>query len=118
MSTIALRRASFPEDSAVVSSLLDDYLRQTENEKVEHGLELSADPLPERYRREVAHPAARGRGVGSALIGEALRHSDRPVRLSVWDWRVRAIRMYRKHGFVSVPPRDARERLLWLELPD
>lgn len=61
-------------------------------------------------------PEARGRGVGSVLIGEALRDIDRPVRLSVWDWREPAIRLYRKLGFVSATPWDDRERLLCLEL--
>ncbi|WP_372449724.1 GNAT family N-acetyltransferase [Microbacterium flavum] len=157
LSTIVLRQASFPEDSASVSSLLDDYLRQTETEKAEHGLVPPTDPLPERYRQEVAHPAeslnglrvivanaegedcglvvvgasasgaseikrfwttpaARGRGVGSALIGEALRGIDRPVRLSVWEWREPAIQLYKKLGFVSAVPWDDREGLLCLEL--
>lgn len=154
---VALREASFPEDAASVSSLLDGYLRQTEAEKAEHGLVSPGGPLPERYRREVDSPApslhgmrvilarvdgedcglvvvgasasgaseikrfwttppARGRGVGSALIGEALRGLDRPVRLSVWDWREPAIALYRRLGFVAAPPWDHRERLLCLEL--
>lgn len=154
---VALRDASFPEDTASVSSLLDGYLRQTESEKAEHGLVSPDDPLPERYRREIAAPAealrgmrvivahaagadcglvvvgasasgaseirrfwttpaARGRGVGTALIGEALRGLDRPVRLSVWDWREPAIALYRRLGFVAAPPWDDRERLLCLEL--
>ncbi|WP_019178931.1 GNAT family N-acetyltransferase [Microbacterium yannicii] len=117
-----------------------------------------ADPLPERYRQEVADPAtslngkrvivasvdgedcglvvvgtsasgasaeikrlwttpaARGRGVGSALIDEALRGIDRPVRLSVWAWREPAIQLYQKLGFVSAMPWDDREELLCLEL--
>lgn len=158
MGTLTLREASFPEDSASVSSLLDGYLRQTETEKAEHALVASTDPLPERYRTEVARPAesltgmrvivaraegedcgivvvgtsasgaseikrfwtlptARGRGVGSALIGEALRDIDRPVRLSVWQWREPAIRLYQKLGFVpAAAPWDDREGLLCLEL--
>lgn len=157
MSTIVLRHASFPEDSASVSALLEDYLRQTEAEKAEHGLVPPSDPLPERYRHEVANPAealngmrviianaegedcglvavgtsasgaseikrlwatpaARGRGVGSALINEALRGTDRPVRLSVWEWREPAIQMYQKLGFVAAVPWDDREKLLCLEL--
>jgi len=61
-------------------------------------------------------PSARGRGVGSALIGEALRGVGRPVRLSVWDWREPAIRLYQRLGFVRATPWDNRERLLCLEL--
>lgn len=60
-------------------------------------------------------PTARGRGVGSTLISEALR-GERPVRLSVWEWREPAIQMYQKLGFVSTTPWDDRERLLFLEL--
>lgn len=155
--TIVLRQASFPEDSASVSSLLSDYLRQTEAEKAEHALVSPTDPLPERYRREIASPAeslkgmrvivaqadgedcglvvvgasdsggseikrfwttptARGRGVGGALIGEALRGVDRPVRLSVWEWRTPAIQLYQKFEFVSAMPWDNREGLLFFEL--
>jgi len=157
MSTITLREASFPRDLTSVSSLLDDYLRQTETEKAERGIVSQADPFPARYVQEVTHPAesflgmrvivasedgedcgivvvgtsaagvseikrfwttlsARGRGVGSALIDEALRVADRPVRLSVWEWREPAIRLYRRRGFVSVVPWDRRDRLLCLEL--
>lgn len=154
---LRLRQASFPEDSASVSSLLSDYLRETEAEKAEHGLVSPTDPLPERYRREIASPAeslkgmrvivaqadgedcglvvvgtsdsggseikrfwttptARGRGVGRALIRESLRGVDRPVRLSVWEWREPAIQLYRKLGFVSAVPWDSRKGLLCLEL--
>ena len=157
VSAIELWEASFPQDSVSVSALLDDYLRQTEAEKVEHGLAPRTDRLPQRYGREVAHPAeslngmrvilaradgevcgivvvstsasgaseikrfwttpaARGRGVGSALISEAVRLAVRPVRLSVWEWREPAIRMYRNLGFAEAEPWDERERLLCLEL--
>lgn len=155
-STIVVREASFPGDEAAVSSLLEDYLRQTEEEKADHGLAEPAAALPDRYAREIADPEkslagmrvlvasvdgtdcgivvvsetpgaseikrfwttppARGHGVGSVLIGEALRDADRPVRLSVWDWREPAIRMYRGLGFSPAAPWDERERLLFLEL--
>lgn len=157
MSAIVVREASFPEDSASVSSLLDDYLRQTEVEKAERGLAPRAEKLPERYMREVAHPAeslngmrvlvasadgadcgiavvsistsgaseikrfwttpsARGRGVGSALMSEAIRIAAHPIRLTVWDWREPAIRMYQNLGFANAAPWDDREGLLCLEL--
>ncbi|MFS0866676.1 GNAT family N-acetyltransferase [Microbacterium sp. 179-B 1A2 NHS] len=67
-------------------------------------------------KRFWTRPAARGRGVGSALISEALRDVDRPIRLSVWEWREPAIRLYQKLGFVSAVPWDDREGLLCLEL--
>jgi len=156
-SAIAIREASFPADSASVAWLLEDYLRQTEAEKADHGVLSYRDTLPERYAREIADPAAslngmrvlvaasddvdcgilvvsttdagaseikrfwttpsaRGRGVGSALMGEALRLAARPVRLSVWDWREPAIRMYQGLGFSEVSSWDDRARLLCLEL--
>ena len=156
-STIVIREASFPEDSASVASLLDDYLRQTEAEKADHGLLPQDEALPERYAREISNPAVslkgmrvlvaasddvdcgivvvsttdagvseikrfwttpstRGRGVGTALIGEALSGAARPVRLSVWDWRVPAIRMYEGLGFSAVASWDHRAKLLCLEL--
>ena len=154
---IAVREASFPEDAATVSSLLEDYLRQTEAEKAEHGFGATEAELPERYARQVADPAAafrgmrvlvgsvddvdcgmvalsstngssevkrfwttplaRSRGVGSALIDAALGGAARPVRLSVWEWREPAIRLYRRLGFVDAVSWDDRGGLLCLELP-
>lgn len=61
-------------------------------------------------------PMTRGRGVGSALMSEALRNVARPVRLSVWEWREQAIQMYRKLGFAPATPWEDRDRLLFLEL--
>jgi len=61
-------------------------------------------------------PSARGLRVGSALIDTALSAHGRPVRLTVWDWRVDAITLYRKRGFVEVPSWDERERLLCFEV--
>ncbi|MGM1018457.1 MAG: GNAT family N-acetyltransferase [Actinomycetota bacterium] len=157
MSAIVVREATFPHDSASVSALLDDYLRQTEAEKAERGLAPRVSTLPDRYLREVTHPAeslngtrvfvarvegedcgiavvsmstsgasevkrfwttppARGRGVGTALMREAIRVAGRPVRLSVWDWREPAIRMYQNLGFVNAEPWDDREGLLCFEL--
>jgi len=60
-------------------------------------------------------PAARGRGVASALLEAALGRRDVPTRLSVWDWRDDAIRLYRRHGFADVPSWEQRERLLCME---
>lgn len=61
-------------------------------------------------------PLVRGRGVGSALLSSALDGAARPVRLSVWDWRGPALRMYLAAGFEVVPSWDDRPRLLCLEL--
>lgn len=156
-STVSIRDAVFPADTATVSALLEDYLRQTEAEKADRGLAPDASSLPGRYAREVARPAeslagtrvligsvggvdcgivvisttdaagselkrfwttppARGHGVGTALISEALRLAARPVRLSVWEWRTPAARMYRRLGFSVAPSWDKRPELLCLEL--
>jgi GNAT superfamily N-acetyltransferase len=60
-------------------------------------------------------PGARGHRVGSALIDAALELDDRPVRLTVWDWRVDAITLYRRRGFVEVSSWEERDRLLCFE---
>ncbi len=60
-------------------------------------------------------PRARGHRVGSALIDAALDGRDRPLRLTVWDWRVDAVELYRRRGFVPVPSWDERPRLLCFE---
>lgn len=44
-------------DAAAVGSLVGDYLRQTEGEKVAHGVAGASVDLPESYRREVENPA-------------------------------------------------------------
>ncbi|MFJ4254439.1 GNAT family N-acetyltransferase [Microbacterium sp. NPDC090003] len=44
-------------DAVAVGRLVEDYLRQTESEKVAHGAAPASDALPETYRREVEDPA-------------------------------------------------------------
>jgi ribosomal protein S18 acetylase RimI-like enzyme len=68
-------------------------------------------------KRVWADPGARGQRVGSALLDTALGADDLPVRLTVWDWRDDAIRLYRKRGFVSVPSWEDRPRLICMERP-
>jgi ribosomal protein S18 acetylase RimI-like enzyme len=67
-------------------------------------------------KRLWAAPAARGRGVGSALLDAALHDAAdlgaAQVRLSVWDWRDGAVRLYESRGFERVPSWDERERLV------
>ncbi|MFF8598294.1 GNAT family N-acetyltransferase [Streptomyces sp. NPDC015232] len=64
-------------------------------------------------------PEARGRGLASALVTEALRRAEErglgSVRLSVWRWRTAALALYRRLGFRPAEPWDAREGLLFLE---
>ncbi|MGV9991136.1 GNAT family N-acetyltransferase [Streptomyces sp. NPDC003374] len=64
-------------------------------------------------------PAARGRGVASALVGAALaRAADSgagTVRLSVWRWRTDAVALYERFGFRVTRSWDERERLVCME---
>ena len=39
------------------------------------------------------------------------------LRLSVWDWRADALALYARQGFVEVPSRESRERLVCLRRP-
>jgi len=170
-SALVLREADLARgDAASVAVAVGAYLRQTEQEKADHGLTDPIDPdadLPEQYRREVADPAeayagcrvfvaqitdiaetpetpeiadeivgvmvlasrddvievkrlwaapaVRGRGIGSALLNAAVRAAPGGLRLSVWDWRLGAIRLYESLGFVRVASWDARERLVCME---
>ena len=66
-------------------------------------------------KRLWADPGARGRGVGSALLDAVLQEQQEPVRLSVWDWRNAAMRLYLSRGFIRVPSWDARPRLVCME---
>lgn len=59
--------------------------------------------------------AARGQRAGGALLDAAVSGHDLPIRLSVWDWRDPAIRLYRSRGFVIVPSWEARPRLICME---
>ncbi|WP_136056178.1 GNAT family N-acetyltransferase [Microbacterium sp. K24] len=63
-------------------------------------------------KRLWAAPALRGRGIGSALLDAAVAASDGPIRLSVWDWRIGARRLYESRGFREVPSWDGRDRLV------
>ncbi|GGM50349.1 GNAT family N-acetyltransferase [Microbacterium saperdae] len=146
-------------DAAIVGDLVGTYLRQTEEEKAQRGYGTSAaDPLPDRYRREVEEPAsayrghrvylaevdgraagvvivhevdgkteikrlwtdpgARGRGVGGALLDAAIASADRPVRLSVWEWRAPAVGLYESRGFVRVDSWDERPGLVCMVRSD
>ena len=77
---------------------------------VQHGADAN------EIKRVWVDPNARGRHVGSALLDAALRESDRPVRLTVWEWRDSAIQLYRTRGFAIVPSWDERPELVCMEL--
>lgn len=68
-------------------------------------------------KRVWVDPSVRGHRVGSALIDATLNQMDLPIRLTVWDWRDGAIRLYVKRGFIPVPSWEDRPRLLCMEKP-
>jgi ribosomal protein S18 acetylase RimI-like enzyme len=58
-------------------------------------------------------PQARGTGVGRALAGTAIEQAgDRPVTLTVWDWRTAPIALYRSLGFTENESWDDRDHLI------
>lgn len=66
-------------------------------------------------KRLWADPNLRGRGLGSALLDAALALTTGRVRLSVWEWRAPAIRLYESRGFERVASWDDREGLICME---
>ncbi len=64
-------------------------------------------------------PAARGTGVGHALLAHAVEEARRfgagRLRLSVYRSNARAVRLYAKFGFVF-EEKNARELIGWLDL--
>lgn len=67
-------------------------------------------------KRVWVDPGARGQRIGSALIEAALAQQNRPVRLTVWEWRRDAVQLYRKRGFVPVASWEDRPGLICMEL--
>jgi ribosomal protein S18 acetylase RimI-like enzyme len=67
-------------------------------------------------RMLVTDPAFRGRGVGTALVTEAIRVARRAhctaIRLSTQESMTAAHRLYERHGFTRTPERD------WSPVPD
>lgn len=57
-------------------------------------------------------PEARGLGVGSALLDAAIELCPGDVRLSVWEWRAPALRLYESRGFVRVDSWEDRAGLV------
>ena len=77
---------------------------------------LQQNVTTSEIKRVWVDPSARGLKVGSALIDAVLRHETRPLRLTVWDWRDDAVRLYRTRGFIPVDSWEDRPRLLCMEL--
>ncbi len=78
---------------------------------------VQRNPTTLEIKRVWVDPSARGRRVGSSLLDAALAQHDLPVRLTVWEWREDALRLYRARGFVPVPSWDARAGLVCMERP-
>ncbi|MCM3615709.1 GNAT family N-acetyltransferase [Microbacterium enclense] len=76
---------------------------------------VAATPTGTDVSRLWTTPDARGHGVGAALVTAAIDDAAVPVRLSVWEWREPAIRLYRRLGFEPVASWDDREKMVCLE---
>jgi ribosomal protein S18 acetylase RimI-like enzyme len=90
------------------------YLAEIDAEAVGVAIATNVGTTTE-IKRLWAAPHVRGRGIGSALLDTILQDSRGVVRLSVWDWRTQATRLYESRGFVTVPSWDARPRLVCME---
>ncbi|MDQ1130993.1 GNAT family N-acetyltransferase [Microbacterium sp. SORGH_AS_0888] len=77
---------------------------------------VQRSPTTCEIKRVWVDPSARGLRVGSALMDAALEGGELPVRLTVWEWREDAIRLYRRRGFVPVPSWEQRPGLVCMEL--
>lgn len=73
---------------------------------------VRADGGRAEIKRLWADPELRGRGVGSALLDAALSLASNEFRLSVWEWRTAAIRLYESRGFERVASWDDRPGLV------
>lgn len=95
-------------------------LMATDGPDVVGMLVLTVDARASEVKRLWVTPSARGSGVASALLQEALSlakdFQSRAVRLTVWPWREPALRSYRRLGFVDVPSWDTRSDLVCMEL--
>ncbi|MGA1838696.1 GNAT family N-acetyltransferase [Herbiconiux sp. 11R-BC] len=78
-------------------------------------------PASCEVKRLWVDPGHRGRGLATRLleaaIGEAAASGAERVRLSVWRWRLPAIALYGRLGFVETASWDDRADLLCLERP-
>ena len=54
-------------------------------------------------RHAYVRPERQRRGVGSALLGELCRRTERPMLIGTWAASSWAIRFYEMHGFQGVP---------------
>lgn len=89
------------------------------------GLDASSSPVgcvvlsgAAEVKRLWVDPAARGRGLATALLRAAVEaavaRGFTAVRLSVWEWRTGALALYERLGFEVVEPWDTRPGLVCL----
>jgi GNAT superfamily N-acetyltransferase len=62
-------------------------------------------------RHAYVSPGLQGRGIGSRLLEHLTGSATRRMLVGTWAAAEWAIRFYRRHGFVSVPPDRAAELL-------
>jgi GNAT superfamily N-acetyltransferase len=62
-------------------------------------------------RHAYVSPALQGRGIGSRLLEHLTGPATRRILVGTWAAAEWAIRFYRRHGFVSVPPERTAELL-------
>jgi GNAT superfamily N-acetyltransferase len=62
-------------------------------------------------RHAYVSPALQGRGIGSRLLEHITASATRRMLVGTWATAEWAIRFYRRHGFVSVPPDHTAELL-------
>ena len=66
-------------------------------------------------RHAAVSPALQGRGIGGRLLEAITASATRRMLVGTWATAEWAIRFYRRHGFVSVPPDRTAEllRMYW-----
>ena len=127
------RRAASPASPASIMALPPRYEREVADPRASYAdcttllamierrpvgvVIVRTDGGEAEIKRLWADPDVRGRGLGSALLDAALALTHGRVRLSVWDWRAPAIRLYESRGFVRVKSWDDRDRLVCMVRP-
>ncbi len=62
-------------------------------------------------RHAYVRTSRQNQGIGSRLLAQARRQTDRPILVGAWAAAVRAVRFYERHDFRLVSPEE-RDRLL------
>lgn len=104
------------EDPARAYENGDVYLAELGGEAVGVAVVVQNEATSFEIKRVWVDPSARGHRIGSTLLDAAVEGRDRPVRLTVWDWRAGAVRLYQSRGFIRVDSWDDRPGLICMEL--